>query len=40
VDGATTALRYAGDDDPAVAALAETTVAELLAAELWRRNPI
>jgi fructoselysine-6-P-deglycase FrlB-like protein len=40
VDGATMALRYAGDDDPAVAALAETTVAELLAAELWRRSPI
>jgi fructoselysine-6-P-deglycase FrlB-like protein len=40
VDGATTSLRYAGDDDPAVAALAETTVAELLAAELWRRHPI
>lgn len=40
VEGATMAVRYAGDDDPAVAALAETTVAELLAVELWRRHPI
>jgi fructoselysine-6-P-deglycase FrlB-like protein len=40
VEGAAISVRYAGDDDPAVAALAETTVAELLAAELWRRHPI
>lgn len=40
VEGADVTVRYEGDGDPAVAALAEPTVAELLALELWRRHPI
>jgi fructoselysine-6-P-deglycase FrlB-like protein len=38
--GADAAITYDGADRRVVAALAETVVAELLAAELWRRNPI
>ena len=34
--GAARTLRYAGDDDPIVALLAEVTVAELLAADVFR----
>ena len=33
-------IRIPGSDDPVVAALLETSVSELLAAELWRRHPI
>ena len=35
--GAAAVIRYAGDDDPAVARHAEVLVAELLAATWWRR---
>jgi glutamine---fructose-6-phosphate transaminase (isomerizing) len=38
--GADAAITFDGADRSVVAAIAETTVAELLAAELWRRNPI
>lgn len=38
--GADAAIRFDGADRRVVAAIAETVVAELLAAELWRRNPI
>ena len=38
--GADAAIRFDGGDRRVVAAIAETVVAELLAAELWRRNPI
>ena len=31
-------IRYAGDDDPDVALLTETLVAEVLAADVWRRQ--
>jgi glutamine---fructose-6-phosphate transaminase (isomerizing) len=34
-DGARRAIRYAGDDDPAVALLTEVLVAELVAASVW-----
>jgi fructoselysine-6-P-deglycase FrlB-like protein len=37
VEGAAAQVSYAGAADPFVALLAETTAAELLAAELWRR---
>lgn len=37
VAGAARTLRYPGDDDETVALLTETLVAELVAAELWRR---
>lgn len=33
-------IAFAGADDPLMAALVETSVSELLAAELWRRHPI
>ena len=38
--GADAAITIAGAERRVVAAIAETAVAELLAAELWRRNPI
>ncbi len=38
--GADAAITFDGADRRVVAAIAETAVAELLAAELWRRNPI
>ncbi len=38
--GADAAIAFHGVDRRVVAAIAETAVAELLAAELWRRNPI
>jgi hypothetical protein len=34
------AIAFDGADRRVVAAIAETAVSELLAAELWRRNPI
>ena len=40
VAGATGAVGFPGSDDPVVASIAGTVVAELLAAELWRRHPI
>ncbi len=40
VAGADAAIAFDGADRRVVAAIAETAVAELLAAELWRRNPI
>jgi D-arabinose 5-phosphate isomerase GutQ len=40
VPGATSAIPIRGHDDHVVACLTETVVAELLAAELWRRHPI
>ncbi len=40
VPGATGAIDFPGSDDPVVSAIAGTVVAELLAAELWRRHPI
>ena len=40
VAGATATIPIAGHDEHVVACLTETVVAELLAAELWRRNPI
>ncbi|MCU1368335.1 MAG: iron dicitrate transport regulator FecR [Ilumatobacteraceae bacterium] len=36
--GAARSVRYPGDDDPVVALLTETTVAELVAATLWARS--
>lgn len=36
VDGQAAAVRYRHDDDPGVALLTETLVAELVAAELWK----
>jgi fructoselysine-6-P-deglycase FrlB-like protein len=33
-------IRLSGDDNPVIRALVETSVSELLAAELWRRHPI
>jgi glutamine---fructose-6-phosphate transaminase (isomerizing) len=39
VDGAALQVPYPGATDPLVATLVETGVAELLAAELWRRAP-
>lgn len=38
VDGAALHIPYPGSDIPLVATLVETGVAELLAAELWRRQ--
>jgi len=38
--GADAAITFDGADRRVVAAIAETAVAELLAAELWRRNPL
>jgi fructoselysine-6-P-deglycase FrlB-like protein len=38
--GADAVISFDGADRRVVAAIAETAVAELLAAELWRRNPI
>ena len=38
--GADAAITFDGAERRVVAAIAETAVAELLAAELWRRNPI
>jgi glucosamine--fructose-6-phosphate aminotransferase (isomerizing) len=38
--GADAAITFEGADRRVVAAIAETAVAELLAAELWRRSPI
>jgi glutamine---fructose-6-phosphate transaminase (isomerizing) len=38
--GATATIPIGGHEEHAVACLTETVVAELLAAELWRRNPI
>jgi fructoselysine-6-P-deglycase FrlB-like protein len=38
--GADAAIAFDGADRRVVAAIAETAVAELLAAELWRRNPL
>jgi glucosamine--fructose-6-phosphate aminotransferase (isomerizing) len=38
--GADAAIAFDGADRRVVAAIAETAVSELLAAELWRRNPI
>jgi fructoselysine-6-P-deglycase FrlB-like protein len=38
--GADTAILFPGAERRVVAAIAETAVAELLAAELWRRSPI
>jgi hypothetical protein len=38
--GADAAIAFDGADRRVVAAIAETAVAELLAAELWRRSPI
>jgi hypothetical protein len=38
--GADAVISFDGADRRVVAAIAETVVAELLAAELWRRNPI
>ena len=38
VDGAALHIPYRGSDDPLVATLVETGVAELLSAELWRRQ--
>ena len=38
--GADAAITYEGAGRRVVAAIAETAVAELLAAELWQRNPI
>jgi len=40
VAGAGGAIAFPGADDPVVASIAGTVVAELLAAELWRRHPI
>jgi len=40
VEGAGLAIDYPGSDRPLVAAIVETAVAELLAAELWERHPI
>jgi glutamine---fructose-6-phosphate transaminase (isomerizing) len=40
VAGSTGAIDFPGSDDPVVAAIAGTVVAEVLAAELWRRHPI
>jgi fructoselysine-6-P-deglycase FrlB-like protein len=40
VEGADTGILFPGAGRRAVAAIAETAVAELLAAELWRRSPI
>jgi hypothetical protein len=40
VAGATGAVGFPGSDDPVVASIAGTVVAELLSAELWRRHPI
>ena len=39
VIGADAAINHPSQDDPVVAAIAGTVVAELLAAELWRRSP-
>lgn len=38
VAGAAISIPYAGADDPNVRLLVETGVAELVAAELWRRR--
>jgi glucosamine--fructose-6-phosphate aminotransferase (isomerizing) len=38
VSGAAIGIRYPGADDPNVRLLVETGVAELIAAELWRRR--
>ena len=40
VTGATATIPIAGHDEHVVACLTETVVAELLAAELWRRHPV
>jgi glutamine---fructose-6-phosphate transaminase (isomerizing) len=40
IAGAALDIDLAGADDPAVRPLVETLVAELLAAELWTRNPV
>ncbi|HEV8453033.1 MAG TPA: SIS domain-containing protein [Gaiellales bacterium] len=40
LSGADAAITFGGAGRRVVAAIAETVVAELLAAELWRRNPI
>jgi hypothetical protein len=40
VSGASTTIPIGGHDDHVVACLTETVVAELLAAELWRRSPV
>ena len=40
VAGSSGAIAFPGADDPVVSSIAGTVVAELLAAELWRRNPI
>jgi fructoselysine-6-P-deglycase FrlB-like protein len=40
VAGASGAIGFPGAEDPVVASIAGTVVAELLAAELWRRHPI
>jgi glutamine---fructose-6-phosphate transaminase (isomerizing) len=40
IPGAHLDIELPGADDPAVRPLVETTVAELLAAELWARSPI
>jgi fructoselysine-6-P-deglycase FrlB-like protein len=40
VDGASMAVPFPGAEDHLTATLVETIVAELLAAELWRRHPI
>ena len=39
-EGRRPAILFPGAERRAVAAIAETAVAELLAAELWRRSPI
>jgi glutamine---fructose-6-phosphate transaminase (isomerizing) len=39
-DGAALAIDHPGSDRPLIAALVQTAVAELLAAELWERHPI
>jgi hypothetical protein len=38
VDGAALHIPFPGADDPLVASLVETTVAEIAAAEMWRRQ--
>lgn len=40
VSGASATIPIGGHDDHVVACLTETVVAELLAAELWRRSPV
>lgn len=40
IAGASMAVTFPHAEQPVVAAIAETVVAELLAAELWRRHPI